>query len=91
VSPVAQGGDGGAQEVGGAEPTASAFLARLQAEATEEQRVAYRRYFPGDESFIGVRMGTVFAIAKEYLGMPLRETRPCWRVRCTKHARARAR
>jgi 3-methyladenine DNA glycosylase AlkD len=56
-----------------AEPTASAFLARLQAEATEEQRVAYRRYFPGDESFIGVRMGTVFAIAKEYLAMPLRE------------------
>jgi 3-methyladenine DNA glycosylase AlkD len=50
--------------------SASAFLARLRAEATEEQRVAYRRYFPGDESFIGVRMGTVFAIAKEFLAMP---------------------
>jgi 3-methyladenine DNA glycosylase AlkD len=56
-----------------AEPTASAFLARLEAEATEEQRIAYGRYFPGDESFIGVRMGTVFAIAKEFLAMPLPE------------------
>src|SRR3712207_8302817 len=52
------------------EPTARAFLARLEKEATEEQRVAYRRFFPGDESFIGVRMGTVFAIAKEFLAMP---------------------
>ena len=55
------------------EPTARAFLARLEQEATEEQRVAYRRFFPGDESFIGVRMGTVFAIAKEILAMPLAE------------------
>lgn len=53
--------------------TASVFSARLEAEANEEQRVAYRRYFPGDESFIGVRMGTVFAIAKEFLAMPLSE------------------
>ncbi len=56
-----------------AEPTARAFLARLEKEANEEQRVAYRRFFPGDESFIGVRMGTVFAIAKEFLAMPLAE------------------
>ncbi len=56
-----------------AEPTATTFLARLEAEASEEQRVAYRRYFPGDDSFIGVRMGTVFAIAKEFLAMALPE------------------
>ena len=55
------------------EPTAEAFLARLHAEATDEQRVAYRRFFPGDESFLGVRMGTVFAVAKECLAMPLDE------------------
>ncbi len=55
------------------ELTAAAFLARLEAEASEEQRVAYRRYFPGDESFIGVRMGTVFALAKEFLAMALPE------------------
>jgi 3-methyladenine DNA glycosylase AlkD len=56
-----------------ADLTASAFLARLEAAATEEQRVAYRRYFPGDESFIGVRMGTVFATAKEFRTMSLTE------------------
>jgi 3-methyladenine DNA glycosylase AlkD len=60
-------------EPGTAGLTASAFLDRLGAAATEEQRVAYRRYFPGDESFIGVRMGTVFALAKEFLSMPLPE------------------
>ncbi|MPZ99139.1 MAG: DNA alkylation repair protein [Dehalococcoidia bacterium] len=53
--------------------TASAFLARLHAQATEAQRVAYRRYFPGDESFIGVRMGAVFAVAKEFNAMPIPE------------------
>lgn len=55
------------------EPTAEAFLARLHTEATEEQRVAYRRFFPRDGSFLGVRMGTVFAIAEECLAMPLGE------------------
>jgi 3-methyladenine DNA glycosylase AlkD len=55
------------------ERTASAFRARLDAEANEEQRVAYRRYFPGDETFIGVRMGTVFALAKEFIAMPVTE------------------
>jgi len=55
------------------ERTAAAFVARLEAEATEAQRLAYRRYFPGDESFIGVKMGTVFALAKEFLAMPVGE------------------
>jgi 3-methyladenine DNA glycosylase AlkD len=52
---------------------AAAFRARLRAQATPEQRQAYRRYFPGDESFIGVPMGAVFAVAKEFLAMPLAE------------------
>ena len=52
---------------------AAAFRARLSAQATPEQRQAYRRYFPGDESFIGVPMGTVFAVAKAFLAMPLAE------------------
>lgn len=56
-----------------AEPDARAFLARLTAEADERQRVAYQRYFPGDDSFIGVPMRTVFAIAKGSLTMPLPE------------------
>jgi 3-methyladenine DNA glycosylase AlkD len=53
--------------------TAAAFLARLEAEANEEQRIAYKRYFPGDDSFIGVRMGTVFNLAKEFIAMPVAE------------------
>jgi 3-methyladenine DNA glycosylase AlkD len=52
---------------------AGAFIARLDAAASEQQRVAYRRYFPGDDSFIGVPMRTVFATAKSFLVMPLRE------------------
>ncbi|MCL3861136.1 DNA alkylation repair protein [Actinotalea sp. K2] len=52
---------------------AATFQARLWAQARPEQREAYRRYFPGDESFIGVRMGAVFALAKEFLAMPLTE------------------
>jgi 3-methyladenine DNA glycosylase AlkD len=53
-----------------AAPTASEVEARLRAAATEDQRIAYRRYFPGDDSFIGVRMGTVFAIAKGCMALP---------------------
>jgi 3-methyladenine DNA glycosylase AlkD len=58
-----------------AEPTAQAFLARLESEATEAERTKYERYFPlaqrraGDE-FIGVRMGTVFELARAFMAMP---------------------
>ncbi len=54
-------------------PTAAAVAVALRAAATDEQRVAYRRYFPGDDSFIGVRMGTVFAVAKTNIAMPPQE------------------
>lgn len=56
-------------------PTAEVFLERLQAEANEAERVKYERYFPlatrrpGDQ-FIGVRMGTVFELAKAFIAMP---------------------
>jgi 3-methyladenine DNA glycosylase AlkD len=53
--------------------TAAAFLTHLEAEANEEQQIAYKRYFPGDDSFIGVRMGTVFNLAKEFIAMPAAE------------------
>lgn len=52
-------------------PTAKAFMDRLKGEAAEAERAKYERYFPvatrrkGDE-FIGVRMGTVFEIAKAF-------------------------
>jgi 3-methyladenine DNA glycosylase AlkD len=59
-------------------PTANAFLERLAAHATEAERKQYERYFPpaerraGDE-FIGVRMGTVFELARAFIDMPPRE------------------
>jgi 3-methyladenine DNA glycosylase AlkD len=55
-------------------PTAAAFVARLEAEATEVERRKYRRYFPErHEEFIGVRMGAVFAAARDNAGMDLAE------------------
>ncbi len=52
--------------------TAEAFIARLYGEASEAERVKYRRYFPDRyQEFIGVRMGAVFAAAKAYSGMEL--------------------
>ncbi len=55
-----------------AAPTADAFIARLTSEASEAERVKYRRYFPERyQEFIGVRMGAVFAAAKAYSGMEL--------------------
>lgn len=51
--------------------TAAEFEARLRAMATDEQRVKYKRFFPGDESLVGVPMGAVFALARENLAMPV--------------------
>ncbi|TFC52269.1 MULTISPECIES: DNA alkylation repair protein [unclassified Cryobacterium] len=53
------------------ETTAADFQKSLVALATPEQRQKYTRYFPGDDSFIGVRMGDVFALAGRALAMPL--------------------
>jgi 3-methyladenine DNA glycosylase AlkD len=56
-------------------PTAKAFLARLNAHATAAEQKKYERYFPlaarrpGD-LFIGVRMGTVFELARAFVAMP---------------------
>jgi 3-methyladenine DNA glycosylase AlkD len=69
---------GKAAEVAGREQTAATFIAALEAEATEAERVKYERYFPpgsmrpGDH-FVGVPMGRVFALAGEFASMPLDE------------------
>src|SRR5829696_7774711 len=55
---------------------AQRFVERLDAHRSPEQREKYRRYFKlgegeygeGDE-FVGVRMGQVFALAKEFIEM----------------------
>jgi hypothetical protein len=52
--------------------SAEQFVARLQAHRSLEELEKYRRYFKvgeGDE-FIGVRMGQVFALAKEFIELP---------------------
>lgn len=53
--------------------TASEFLRRLKAKASAAERKKYKRYFPESDEFIGVRMGTVFALAKEFIDMPVAE------------------
>ena len=61
-------------------PTARRFVERLDAIATDAERVKLQRYFKSgegeygeDDEFIGVRMGSVFALADEFRAMPLHE------------------
>ncbi|MET0956351.1 MAG: DNA alkylation repair protein, partial [Cryobacterium sp.] len=51
--------------------TAAAFQEELAGLASPEQRQKYARYFPGDDTFLGVRMGDVFALAGRSLAMPV--------------------
>jgi 3-methyladenine DNA glycosylase AlkD len=53
--------------------TAAEFLKRLKAKASVAERKKYERYFPDSKEFIGVRMGEVFALAKEFIDMPVNE------------------
>jgi 3-methyladenine DNA glycosylase AlkD len=63
-----------------AELTAENFISRLQALQSDEELQKIQRYFKsgegqyghGDE-FIGVKMGSLFALAKEFIGMPTDE------------------
>lgn len=63
-----------AKEAGPDAPTAAAFLARLERNASAAERTKYDRYFPpasrrAGDRFIGVRMGTVFELAKAFIDM----------------------
>lgn len=57
--------------------TAAQFMADLETHISEAELKKYERYFPpaqrGNDQFIGVRMGDVFKLAKEYMDMPLAE------------------
>lgn len=54
------------------ELTAEAFEVRLRAHQSDVELAKIQRYFTsGLEQFIGVRMGTVFGLAKESIDMPL--------------------
>ena len=54
-------------------PSAAEFRDQLVAKATAEQRDRYARFFRDDDSFIGVRMGDVFDLAKRSIAMPVSE------------------
>lgn len=54
-------------------PTAEAFLAALKARASAAGAEKIQRYFKTDAGFIGVRMGTVFELAKAAQAMTLNE------------------
>ncbi len=60
--------------------TAKDFTKRLKAMQSDEELRKHRRYFrfdsddqPEDDYFIGVRMGSIFELAKEFVDMPIVE------------------
>ncbi|MBX7152696.1 DNA alkylation repair protein [bacterium] len=62
-----------------AESTANHFIEKIKTFQSKTELKKYHRFFEFDEKdvkgdhFIGVRMGQVFALAKEYMDMPLNE------------------
>jgi 3-methyladenine DNA glycosylase AlkD len=61
-------------------PTAKAFQARLMALQSNDELKKIQRYFKSGEGdygegdrFIGVRMGSLFKLAEEFLDMPIKE------------------
>jgi 3-methyladenine DNA glycosylase AlkD len=60
---------------GAADISAEAFIAQLEALRDDEQRRRYEASFNAAEgdTFLGVRMGKVFNLAREHLDMPLDE------------------
>ena len=62
------------------ELTAKKFIARLQSNQSDEELKKIQRYFKSEkgdygygDKFMGVKMGTLFAIAKEFGEMPIKE------------------
>src|SRR5215208_6373239 len=62
------------------ELTAAQFAARIMALRSDEELRKHRRYFnfdpenqPADDYFIGVRMGSIFELSKEYIDLPVTE------------------
>jgi len=57
--------------------TAEMFIAELEKRKSDSERKKYDRYFPpakrGNDEFMGVRMGDIFKLAKQYISMPLNE------------------
>lgn len=63
--------------MGSAEPTADRFVERLRAVQSDAELAKIQRYFKSGageygegDTFLGVRMGDVFALAKEFIDLP---------------------
>jgi 3-methyladenine DNA glycosylase AlkD len=54
-------------------PTAERFIQQLNAHQSPEELQKIQRYFKSDDGFMGVRMGDVFNLAKQFIDMPLDE------------------
>ncbi len=56
-------------------PTAQQFIAALKSHQSSEELKKNKRFYNEDDHDIclGVRMGTIFSIAKEFIGMPIKE------------------
>lgn len=50
--------------------TAKHFIERLQALQSDDELKKIQRYFKTGGDFMGVRMGRLFALAKEFIDMP---------------------
>jgi len=76
--------------------TANQFVKKLKALRSAEELKKIQRYFKsgagqygeGDQ-FIGVRMGAVFALAKDFAGMAPGEIDSCWKTQFTKYESVR--
>ena len=61
-------------------PTANDFIKVLKTHQSDAELVKIKRYFKSEEGdyghgdkFIGIRMGTIFNLAKQYADMPIKE------------------
>jgi hypothetical protein len=77
-------------------PRAQRFVEELEAYRSSVQQEKYRRYFKTGEGqygecdvFIGVRMGQVFALAKEFIEMPPQDIEKLLESRYTRYGPGR--
>jgi hypothetical protein len=73
-----------------ANPTAVSFVERLTALVPPAARAEFRRALRSGrrsaEKGFGVRMGSIFGLAKEFIELPPTEIDSCWTARSTRSA-----
>lgn len=70
--------------------TAKNFIEKLKTHQSDEELKKIQRYFKSadgqyaaGDKFIGVKMGKVFALTKEFEGMPVLKLKSCWKMAMT--------